>query len=63
MNDNYLGELHLLANTFFVGRYFMQIRCSDDILYSTLCKYIILSYIEDLWLTIVDVRTRFRNEP
>ena len=52
MNDNYLGELHLLANTFFVGKYYAVM--NDDILYSTLCKYIIQSNIEDLYLTIVD---------
>ena len=38
MNDNYLRELHLLANTL----------CRDDIL------YIIWSNIENLQLTIVD---------
>ena len=40
----------------FVGKYFFcwQILCSDDILCSKLCKYIIKNNIEDLWLTIVD---------
>ena len=50
VNDNCLGELHLLANTFFCW----QILYSDNILYKTLCKYIIQSNIEDLWLTIVN---------
>ena len=48
MNDNCLGELHLLANT--LCRYYAVIIYYAD----TLCKYIIQSNIEDLWLAIVD---------
>ena len=48
MNDNYLGELHLLADT--LCRYYAVM-----IYYAnTLCKYIIQSNIEDLWLTIIE---------
>ena len=58
MNDNCLGELHLLANTFFVGKYYVvMIYYTVHFFFreqSTLCKYIIQSNIEDLWWTIVE---------
>ena len=47
MNDNYLEELHLLANT--LCRYYAMMIYYVDTLY----KYIIKSNIEDLWLTVV----------
>ena len=77
MNDNCLGELHLLADTFIIGRYFMQILCifSMMIYYAdTLCKYIIYIYIyiyiykiakaERKWIpTIKEVVTNRKKGP
>ena len=48
MNDNCLAELHLLANTLY--RYYAVMIYYANIL----CKYIIYSTIEDLWLTIIN---------
>ena len=46
MNDNCLGELHLLANIFFVGKYYVVMMYYTVHFFffreqSTLCKYII----------------------
>ena len=48
MNDNCLGELHLLADT--------SCKCYAVMIYyaDTLYKCIILSNLKDLWLTIAD---------
>ena len=48
MNDNSLGELHLLVNTL-CSYYVVMIYYAN-----ILCKYIIYSTIEDLWLTIIN---------
>ena len=48
MNDNCLGELHLLADT--------SCKCYAVMIYyaDTLYKCIILSNLKDLWLTIIE---------